>query len=82
MVIYPLEMIPKFDHRNASKHPVVAHDKLAVFERINVALDQKQVRTRLYGQEARARNVDSTSVFEMLYCRACSRFQLGFVIQA
>jgi len=74
--IYPFEMIPEFDHRDAAKHPVVVHDELAIFQHIDVALDQKQVRTRLHGKEARAGNIDSTSILEILYCCACSRFQL------
>lgn len=32
-------MIPEFDHRNATKHPIVVHDKLAILERIDVALN-------------------------------------------
>lgn len=70
-------MILEFDYRNAAKHPVFVHDKLTVFERIDVALNQKQVRTRHYGEEARAGNIDYMSILEMLYCCACSRFQLG-----
>lgn len=71
-------MIAEFDHRNTVKLPVVVDHELPVLERVEVALNQEQVRTGLYRQEARAGNVDSTHILEVLYCRACSRLQLGW----
>ena len=61
-----LEVIPKLDHRGGSEHPVLVDDQLPVLERINVALDEEQVRARLHGQEARTRDVHTVAVREVL----------------
>ena len=73
--IYPFEMIPKSDHRNTAKHPVVVQDKLTALERVDVVFLSKA------GPNKALRRLSESgehhmSILEVLQCRACSSFQL------
>jgi hypothetical protein len=61
------------------EHPVLIDDKLAMLKRVDIALDQEEIRTALDRQETFARDVDSMGVLEMLDGCAGRSFQLGFV---
>ena len=47
-----LEVIAKLDDRARTEQPVLAHHKLSMLERVNVALDKEQIRAGLDRQEA------------------------------
>ena len=67
--LYPLhllEVVPKLDDRRRLEHALLVDDQLAVLERVDVRLDQQQVRAALHRQEARPRNVDTMAVLEVL----------------
>ena len=58
------------------EHPVLVDDKLAMLKRVDIALDQEEIRTALDRQETFARDVDSMGVLEMLDSCASRSFQL------
>ena len=59
-------MISKLNDRRRLKHPRLIEDKLPMLQRVDVALDEEQVRAALDGQEAPARHVDPMRVLEVL----------------
>ena len=59
-------MIPELDNGRRAEQPVLAHVQLTVLERVDVALDEEQVRAALDGQETATRNVDTMGVVEVL----------------
>jgi hypothetical protein len=61
-----LKVIAKLDDRRGLEHPVRVDDQLAVLKRVNVTLDEEQIRARLDRQEPRARDVDPVAVLEVL----------------
>ena len=63
---YLLEVVAELDDGTRAEQPVLAHHKLTVLERVNVALDEEQVGTTLNGQETATRNVDTMGVVEVL----------------
>ena len=71
-----LEVVTELDYRGVLEHPLWVDHQLSVFQRINVALDQKQVRARFYGKEPIARNVDSVGALKVLDRRSGRRLEL------
>ena len=69
-------MVTEFDHRRVLEHSAWVDHQLSVFQRINIALDQKQVRARFHGKEPAARNVDSMGALEVFDGRSGRRFEL------
>ena len=69
-------MVAELDHRNVIEHPTRVDYQLAVLQRINVALDQQQIRARLYREEPATRNVDAVCTLEVLDGSSCSRLEL------
>ena len=61
-----LEVVTEFDHRCVLEHPTRVDHQLPMFQRIDVALDQKQVRARFHGKEPAPRDVHSVSALEVL----------------
>ena len=61
-----LEMVAQLDHRRGLEHPLLAKDQFTVLKRVDVALDEEQIRAGLDRQEATARNVHSVAVLEVL----------------
>lgn len=59
-------MIPKLDDGSALEHPRGVEQELAMFKRVDVTLDQQQIRAALDWQEARTRNVDTVGIVEVL----------------
>ena len=60
-----LEVVPELDDGRRREHAVLVEDELAVLERVDVTLDQQQIRAALHGQEAAARHVDTVAVLEV-----------------
>ena len=75
-ITHLLEMVAKLDHRNVIKHPVRVHHQLAVLQRVNVTLDQQQIRARFDGKESATRNVDTVGTLEVLDGCSRRRFKL------
>ena len=75
-ITHLLEMVAKLDHGNVIKHSVRVHHQLAVLQRVNVTLDQQQIRARFDGKESVARNVDTVGALEMLDGCSRRRFKL------
>ena len=75
-ITHLLEMVAEFDHGDVIKHPVRVHHQLAVLQRIDVALDQQQIRARFDGKESAARNVDTVATLEVLDGCSRRRFKL------
>jgi hypothetical protein len=71
-----LEMVAQLDDRSRLKHPLLVDDKLTVFERVNVALDEEKVGARFDGQETRTRDIDAVGVLEVLDGCSCGSFEL------
>ena len=60
-----LEVVTELDDRSSLEHPLLVNDELTVLERVDVTLDQQQIRAALHGQEAAARHVDTVAVLEV-----------------
>ena len=60
-----LEVVAKLDNGCRPEHPLLVNDELTVLQRVDVALDQQQIRAALHGQEAAARHVDTVAVLEV-----------------
>ena len=77
-----LKVVTKLDHRGRLEHPALVQDELTVLQRVNVTLDKEQVGAGLDRKEARARNVDTVTVPEVLYgstsgsLELCSQFSI------
>ena len=56
-----LEVVTQFDHWGRVEHAGFIQDKLAVLERVDIALDQQQVRAALDWQESTPWNIDTVS---------------------
>ncbi len=69
-------MVTELDDRRRLKHPVGIDDKLTMFQRVDIALDEKQIGATLHREEATARHVDTVTVLEMLNSRSRSSFEL------
>lgn len=69
-------MVTQLDDRSRLEHPGLIEDQLTMLKRINVALDEQQVRTTLHGQEAFTGNIDSMSILEVLDRGTSSSFEL------
>lgn len=54
-----LEVVTQFDHWGGVEHTSFIQDELSVLERVDIALDEQQVRTTLHGQESAPWNVDT-----------------------
>jgi len=54
-----LEVVAQLDHWGGIKHTGFVQDELTVLERIDIALDQQQVRATLYRQESTPWNIDA-----------------------
>lgn len=65
-IIHLLEVIAKFDHRSGLEHSLFIDHQLTVRQRVDVTLDEKEVRTTLDRQKAFARHINSVCVLEML----------------
>lgn len=69
-------MITKLNNRRRFEHPVGVDDKLTMLQRVDVALDEEKIGTALHRKEARARNVNTMSIPEMLDSCSCSGLEL------
>jgi hypothetical protein len=69
-------MITQLDNRRGTEHSLLVDDQLAVLNRIDITLDEEQIGTALHWQEARARDIDTMAVFEVLDCSAGRRLEL------
>jgi hypothetical protein len=69
-------VVTELDHRCVLEHPARVDDQLSVFQRINIALDQQQVRARFHWKEPAARNIHSVSALEVLDRRSRRRLEL------
>lgn len=76
------EMITKLDDGCGLKHPILIDDKLTVGQRVDVALDQEEIRATLHRQEALARDVDPMCILEVFDSRTCCGFKLGWLWEA
>jgi hypothetical protein len=72
-------MITKLDDGCGLKHPILIDDKLTVGQRVDVALDQEEIRATLHRQEALARDVDPMCILEVFDSRTCCGFKLGWL---
>ena len=61
-----LEVVAELDHRRGLEHTLWVDDELAVLERVDVTLDEQQVRAALHGQEPATGDVDTVGVVEVL----------------
>lgn len=73
-----LKVITKLDHRGRLEHPTFVQNELAVLQRVDVTLDQKQVGTGLDRKETRTRNVDTVTILEVLDGGTSGSLELGF----
>ena len=71
-----LEVITKFNDRRRFEHPVGVDNKLTMLQRVDVALDEKQIGTALHRKEARARYINTMCIPEMLDSCSCSGLEL------
>lgn len=69
-------MVTKFDHGRVLKHPARIDHQLAVLQRIDVTLDQQQIRARFHGKEPAPRHVDAVRALEVLNGRSRRRLEL------
>ena len=60
-----LEVVTELNNGRGIEHTLRVDDELTVLERVDVALDEKQVRAALHGQEPTAGNVHTVGVVEM-----------------
>ena len=60
-----LEVVTELNNGRGLEHALRVDDELTVLERVDVTLDEKQVRAALHGQEPTAGNVHTVSVVEM-----------------
>ena len=74
-VAHLLEVGAELDQRRGAE-AVRVDDELAVLERVQVRLDEHEVRARLDGQEAAARHVDAVCVAEVADRGADGRLEL------
>ena len=78
-----LKVVTKLDHRGRLEHPAFVQDELAMLQRVDVTLDEEQVRARLDRKETRTRDVDTVTILEVLNggtsggLELCSRFSIG-----
>lgn len=63
---YLLEVVTQLDNRCGLEHSVFVDDQPTMTERVDVTLDQKQVRAALDRQEAFSGHVDAMCILEML----------------
>ena len=61
-----LEVVTELDDGRCLEHALRTDRELAMLERVDVRLDEQQVRAALDGQEARPRHVDAMRVLEVL----------------
>ena len=54
-----LEVVTQLDDWSGIKHPSFVQDELTVLERVDIALDEQQVRATLYWQESASGNIDT-----------------------
>ena len=59
-------MVTQLDDGGRLEHALLVDDKLAMLERVDVALDEQKIGAALYGQETLARNIDAVGVLEVL----------------
>lgn len=69
-------LVAKLDERRVGEGAGRVHDQRAVLNGVQVGLDNEQVRARLDGQEARARDVNAACALEVLDARTHGLFQL------
>ena len=61
-----LEVVAELDDRRGLKHALRVDRELAVLKRVNVTLDEEQVRAALDGQEAATGDIDTVCVVKVL----------------
>jgi len=61
-----LEVITQLDNGRSLEHPSLVDDELAVRERVDITLDQEEIRAALDWEETFARNINPMGVLEML----------------
>ena len=61
-----LEVVAELDDGRRLEHALRIDDELPVLERVDVALDEQQVRAALDGQEAATGHVDAVRIVEVL----------------
>ena len=71
-----LKVVTELDHWRRAEEPVLVNDELTVLERVDVGFDKEEIGTRFNGQEARARNVNSVRVLEVLNCSTGGSLEL------
>ena len=75
-IIHLLEVITEFDHRSGLEHSLFVDHQLTVLQRVDVALDEKEIRTTLNRQKAFAWHINSMCVPEMLNSSAGGSLEL------
>lgn len=75
---YLLEVVAQLDDGGCLKHPVLIDDKLTMAERVDITLNQEEVRAALDRQETLARHINAVSVPKMLDCSSSSSFKLNY----
>ncbi len=75
--MYLLDVITKLDNMRCLEHPLLVDNKLTMLQRVNVTLDQKEIRAALDGQEAASRNVDTMAILEVLDGGTGGSLELG-----
>ena len=71
-----LEVVTKLDHRRVLKHPTRIDHQLAVFQRIDITLDQQQIGARFHRKESATRDVDAVRAFKVFDGCTCRRLEL------
>jgi hypothetical protein len=71
-----LEVVAKLDNWSCLEHPLLVDDKLTVFKRVDVALDEEKVGARLDRQETGTRDIDAMGILEVLDSCSGSSFEL------
>ena len=67
-------MIPQLDHWDTVEHPVLAHVQVAIMQRVDITLNEQEVRAGFHRQETRAGNVDTMGVVKVF--DSCARRSL------
>ena len=71
-----LEVVPELDDWRSLEHSMRVDHQLPMLQRIDVALDEQQVRAVLHGEETAPGDVDALWVLEVLDRGACGRLEL------
>lgn len=71
-----LEMITELDNRSGVEHSLLVKNELTMLKRVDIRFDQKEIRTRLDGQETCTRDVDTMCIPEMLDSSSSSSLKL------